>query len=268
MSQFAHVLATRGYVRMSYFCPNEAQTGGGAALTTGYGLESLRDTAWRESFIPSVRSILNPQRPGLPRCEAQGIRLEFDERAGTAALLVPAGTAENSPPFQRWEKQCCEPPAPSGATEHAARWVVRWSRGESSVVPDGTGWIVCGSGPPLKRWAIFGCPCRDNNQDFPSRMTTLEALPLQGSIPGHTSTQGRLSSFANPGLSPATPSGYALVVWTPRSGRNGPGGSVLLLDAYAIVECSFLTHSQGEGRRAGCAMDEHVPPTTWYTDNP
>ena len=85
---------------------------------------------------------LSPMRPGLPRCEAQGIRLEFDERADTAALFVPPGTAENSPPFQRWEKQCCEPPAPSGATEHAARRMVRWSRGESSVVPDGTGWNI------------------------------------------------------------------------------------------------------------------------------
>ncbi len=128
----------------------------------------------------SSRRPLHPFRAGLSRCETQGNRLVSTNKQTPSPLFVPSGTADNSPPFQRWETPSCQAPAPSGATENAAHAPSDSRRSRGSVVPDGTGRFVGGAVPPLKRWAMIGCPCRDKSLDFPSEMTTSEALPLQG----------------------------------------------------------------------------------------
>ena len=62
---------------------------------------------------------------GLPRSETQGNCMESTNKQTPSPFFVPPGTAENSPPFQRWALPSGEAPAPSGATELAARRLVR-----------------------------------------------------------------------------------------------------------------------------------------------
>ena len=61
--------------------------------------------------------------------------------------FVPPGTADNSPPFQRWVNGQKEIRSPG--------------RDERSSVPAGTSRALGDRNPPLKRRAIFECPWRD-----------------------------------------------------------------------------------------------------------
>ena len=73
------------------------------------------------------------------------LRLDGAARESTCHLrFVPSGTIENSPPFQRWVMN-------PGIRES------RQGR-QTSFVPDGTFEFGPVADPPLKRWAILGCP--------------------------------------------------------------------------------------------------------------
>ena len=108
-----------------------------------------------------------------------------------SCLFSPAGTFENSPPFQRWESMFGEAQSPGGAKEgHALDFVVPqnpvvWDVPRFSFVPYGTHFVSRSFYPPINRWAIFSRPCgtylavvlpynkkhnllRDHDGDWPS----------------------------------------------------------------------------------------------------
>ncbi len=108
----------------------------------------------REGLDTIVRSI--PQ--GFQGVKHRGNRMESTNKQTPSPLFVPSGTPDNSPPFQRWGTPSCLAPAPSGASEIAAHAPGDTRRPRGSVVPDGTDWFDGRAVPPLKRWAIVGCP--------------------------------------------------------------------------------------------------------------
>ena len=105
-------------------------------------------------------------RAVLPSCETQEKCTIPQFAWEPSPLFVPAGTPENSPPLQRWDQRISPVTAPAGATDTRTMRVTPPPISRASAVPDGT-WRFDGIAlPPLKRWAIFGCPCRDKTRSF------------------------------------------------------------------------------------------------------
>ena len=69
--------------------------------------------------------------------------------------FVPPGTLENSPPFQRWESDRGSP-----SESRQGRKTVGM-RHDKSLSPRWGLIFRHFADPPLKRWAIVGCPWRD-----------------------------------------------------------------------------------------------------------
>ena len=92
---------------------------------------------------------------------------EWEVAVDRAGLFVPVGTPENSPPIYRWEVRQLRLRSPAGTKE-----VSPAEPPPTSSPPSPTHvravfrpWRDCAghraSVPPLKRWAIFNRPCRD-----------------------------------------------------------------------------------------------------------
>ncbi len=82
------------------------------------------------------------------------------------ALFVPPGTSDNSPPLQRWVPRISHVHSPGRGDRHSLDGLTFPQISPASVVPGGTGRFVWIALPPLKRWAIVGCPWRDKTRRF------------------------------------------------------------------------------------------------------
>ena len=95
------------------------------------------------------RSVFNPRQTPQRRLTLTGFALLPEEET---RCIVPPGTVDSSPPFQRWDKpRSIVPPSPGGTTETLSEDVFQpslrdwiWKKGRVF--------------PPLKCWAIVRCP--------------------------------------------------------------------------------------------------------------
>jgi hypothetical protein len=107
----------------------------------------------------AVNTIGSHKRPRLPVAKGR--------RTRDTAILVPPGTADNSPPLQRWDQRIPEDHSPDRGDRNSHRDSSSHRESPESAVPDGTHSQIGIALPPLKRWAIIGCPYRDRIRRFP-----------------------------------------------------------------------------------------------------
>ena len=79
----------------------------------------------------------------------------------SACIFVPAGTPDNSPPFQRWDRDSNQRSPVRGDRRFE---IGPNTRTLGSFVPGGTEPSRGCDDPPLKRWAIVNRPWRDEEQ--------------------------------------------------------------------------------------------------------
>ena len=108
------------------------------------------------------------------------------------------GTPDNSPPLQRWDHESLtvRSPARGDRISHRvfASTAMRLRISQASAVPDGTGWFVVIAFPPLKRWAIVGCPWRDKDRSF--LWKTGPGQPCPGEVEELLEAEGFLRTIA------------------------------------------------------------------------
>ena len=107
-----------------------------------------------------------PIGTGLFRGKSRGNARLSPNHQEPCPLFVPPGTPDNSPPLQRWVPRISHVHSPGRGDRHSLDGLTFPQISPAFVVPGGTGrfgWIAL---PPLKRWAIVGCPWRDKTRRF------------------------------------------------------------------------------------------------------
>ena len=106
--------------------------------------------------------------------------LTIRDTADCQSALRPSGTTGNSPAFQRWEARMARVGVPAGTAENGGK-TNRLFR------PSGAGEIFSDAHPPLKRWAIFGCPSGTGKvAPIVNRLYRRLATGRQRALPGAT----------------------------------------------------------------------------------
>ena len=130
-------------------------------------------------------------------------------RLGAASLFVPPGTPDNSPPLQRWDLLSSshspgrgDRPLPHGIAPPVTSPPIS----QASAVPRGTRRLVRIAFPPLKRWAIVGCPWRDKTRSFRWKNSHRKPYPCRDAgLDGASSSGG--AAAINRWLMAVTPAG-------------------------------------------------------------
>ncbi len=126
----------------------------------------------------------HPEGAGLPRCETPGNRMESTNKPAPSPLFVPAGTPDNSPPIHRWGHELLVVRSPGRGDRSSQCGPAPTARDDSDrqILPSLAGLIGVPDDalPPLKRWAIIVCPCRDKELEIPWENARLGSPALKG----------------------------------------------------------------------------------------
>ena len=156
----------------------------------------------------------------------------------------PAGMNENSPPFQGWVSARSEGSSPEGTTESPPHTF--------SFAPDGAGGGRFGPGyPPLKGWAIVGCPSGTKPETSGPLATGLAPRHPAGMNENSPPFQGWVSARSEgsspEGTTESPPHTFSFALDEAGGGRFGPGYPPL--KGWAIVGCPSGTKPEDRCHR-------------------
>ena len=151
----------------------------------------------------------HPCRDRASQGRSTGKILVSGLQLGAASLFVPPGTPDNSPPLQRWDSLSSshspgrgDRPFPHSIAAPLASPPIS----QASAVPQGTRRFVRIAFPPLKRWAIVGCPWRDKIRSFRWKNSHRKPYPCRDAGLEGASSAGRIAAI-NHRLMAGTPAG-------------------------------------------------------------